>query len=60
MVTESVFNWPGIGRLLVDSVKYRDYPVIQGVTLVAVTGVVLMNLVGEILIGLLNPKIRFD
>lgn len=60
MVTESVFNWPGIGRLLVDSVKYRDYPVIQGVTLVAVTGVVLMNLVGEIVIGLLNPKIRFD
>jgi glutathione transport system permease protein len=59
-VTESVFNWPGIGRLLVDSVKYRDYPVIQGVTLVAVTGVVLMNLVGEIVIGLLNPKIRFD
>jgi len=44
----------------VDSVRYRDYPVIQGVTLVAVTGVVLMNLVGEILIGLLNPKIRFD
>ncbi|MBY4840184.1 MULTISPECIES: ABC transporter permease [Pantoea] len=60
VVTESVFNWPGIGRLLVDSVRYRDYPVIQGVTLVAVTGVVLMNLVGEILIGLLNPKIRFD
>ncbi len=59
-MTESVFNWPGIGRLLVDSVKYRDYPVIQGVTLVAVTGVVLMNLVGEIVIGLLNPKIRFD
>ncbi|MBX4355550.1 ABC transporter permease, partial [Mycobacterium tuberculosis] len=32
VVTESVFNWPGIGRLLVDSVRYRDYPVIQGVT----------------------------
>ncbi|MCG8708254.1 ABC transporter permease [Brenneria sp. 4F2] len=60
VVTESVFNWPGIGRLLVDSVRYRDYPVIQGVTLIAVTGVVVMNLVGEIIIGVINPKIRFD
>ncbi|MFS2225813.1 ABC transporter permease [Pantoea sp. B65] len=60
VVTESVFNWPGIGRLLVDSVRYRDYPVIQGVTLIAVSGVVIMNLLGEIAIALLNPKIRFD
>ncbi|QKJ87183.1 peptide/nickel transport system permease protein [Paramixta manurensis] len=60
VVTESVFNWPGIGRLLVDSVRYRDYPVIQGVTMIAVAGVVVMNLLGEIAIALLNPKIRFD
>ncbi len=60
VVTESVFNWPGIGRLLVDSVRYRDYPVIQGVALVAVCGVVVMNLLGELLIAFLNPKIRFD
>lgn len=60
VVTESVFNWPGIGRLLVDSVRFRDYPVIQGVTLVAVTGVVLANFVAELLIAALNPRIRFD
>jgi glutathione transport system permease protein len=60
VVTESVFNWPGIGRLLVDSVRYRDYPVIQGVTLVAVTAVVLMNFLAEILIAVINPRIRFD
>ncbi|WP_105382600.1 ABC transporter permease [Neorhizobium alkalisoli] len=60
VVTESVFNWPGIGRFLVDAVRYRDYPVIQGVTLVAVTGVVVMNLLAELLIAILNPKIRFD
>lgn len=60
VVTESVFNWPGIGRFLVDAVRYRDYPVIQGVTLVAVTGVVLMNFLAEILIAVLNPKIRLD
>ncbi|MEB2847202.1 ABC transporter permease subunit [Rhizobiales bacterium RZME27] len=60
VVTESVFNWPGIGRFLVDAVRYRDYPVIQGVTLVAVTGVVLMNFLAEVLIAALNPKIRLD
>jgi len=60
VVTESVFNWPGIGRFLVDAVRYRDYPVIQGVTLVAVTGVVVMNFLAELLIAVLNPKIRFD
>ncbi|MBW6422787.1 ABC transporter permease [Rhizobium sp. XQZ8] len=60
VVTESVFNWPGIGRFLVDAVRYRDYPVIQGVTLVAVSGVVIMNFLAELLIAVLNPKIRFD
>lgn len=60
VVTESVFNWPGIGRLLVDSVRYRDYPVIQGVTMVAVFGVVIMNFLAEMLIAVLNPRIRFD
>ncbi|EPG8310390.1 ABC transporter permease [Klebsiella aerogenes] len=60
VVTESVFNWPGIGRYLVDSVRYRDYPVIQGVTMITVASVVVMNLVGEMIIARINPKIRFD
>lgn len=60
VVTESVFNWPGIGRYLVDSVRYRDYPVIQGVTMSTVASVVVMNLVGEMIIARINPKIRFD
>jgi len=60
VVTESVFNWPGLGRFLVDAVRYRDYPVIQGVTLVAVTGVVLMNFLAELLIAVVNPRIRLD
>lgn len=60
VVTESVFNWPGIGRLMVDSVRYRDYPVIQGVALVAVFGVVIVNLLAELLIAILNPRIRFE
>ncbi|MQP65863.1 ABC transporter permease subunit [Niveispirillum sp. SYP-B3756] len=60
VVTESVFNWPGLGRLLVDSVRFRDYPTVQGVTLVAVTAVVMMNFLAEMLIAAINPRIRFD
>jgi len=60
VVTESVFNWPGIGRYLVDSVRYRDYPVIQGVTMITVASVVVINLIGEMIIARINPKIRFD
>jgi len=58
VVTETVFDWPGLGRLLVDAVKMRDYPVIQALSLLAVLAVVLANLAGEIAILLLNPKLR--
>lgn len=60
VVTETVFNWPGIGRLMVDAVRYRDYPVIQGVTLVAVCAVVIINFIAELIIAALNPRVRFD
>ena len=58
VVTESVFSWPGLGRLLVDAVKFRDYPVIQGVALVAVVAVVLANLLAEVTIAMLDPRMR--
>ena len=58
VVTESVFSWPGVGRLLVDAVKYRDYPVIQAVTLAAVVSVALANLGAELAIAFLDPKMR--
>jgi glutathione transport system permease protein len=60
VVTESVFNWPGIGRLLVDAVRYRDYPIIQGVTLLTVVSVVLVNFLADLVIAAINPRIRFD
>ncbi|MCC5958959.1 ABC transporter permease [Roseinatronobacter sp. S2] len=60
VVTETVFNWPGIGRLLVDAVRYRDYPIIQGVTLLAVVSVVLVNFFAEFLISVLDPRVRFN
>jgi glutathione transport system permease protein len=58
VVTETVFSWPGVGRLLVEAVKFRDYPVIQGVTLLAVAAVVVVNLAAEIAIAILDPRMR--
>jgi glutathione transport system permease protein len=60
VITESVFNWPGIGRLLVDAVRYRDYATIQGITLSTVSLVVAINLLTDLAVGFLNPRIRFD
>jgi len=60
VITETVFNWPGVGRLMVDAVRYRDYATIQGITLVTVCFVVLINLIIDVAVGFLNPRIRFD
>jgi peptide/nickel transport system permease protein len=58
VVTEQVFVLPGFGKLTVDSVFERDYPVIQGVVLVATLGYVLVNLVVDLLYPALDPRIR--
>jgi peptide/nickel transport system permease protein len=59
VVTESVFALPGIGRLTVDAIVRRDYPVIQGVVLVISGVYVLLNLVIDLLYVLLDPRIRY-
>ena len=59
IVVESVFNWPGLGRLLVDSVNSRDYPVIQALVLLFSLEFILINLVVDLLYGLINPTIRY-
>jgi glutathione transport system permease protein len=60
VITEAVFSWPGIGRLIVDAVRFRDYAIIQAVTLLTVSIVVAMNLFTDVLITLINPRIRID
>ncbi len=60
VITEAVFSWPGIGRLIVDAVRFRDYSIIQGVTLLTVFIVITMNLVTDLLITVINPRIRLD
>ncbi|MCA9860307.1 MAG: ABC transporter permease [Thermomicrobiales bacterium] len=58
LVVETIFRWPGIGYLLVDSVLRRDYPVAQFFSLVLVFVVVLSNLFADILYGLADPRVR--
>ena len=60
IVVEAVFNWPGVGRLLVDSVTMRDYPVIQTLVLLFSLEFILINLVVDVLYGFINPTIRFN
>jgi len=59
VVTESVFAIPGLGRLTVDAILQRDYPVIQGVVLVCSFTYVLVNLLVDLLYGVLDPRIRY-
>ncbi|HET7581112.1 MAG TPA: glutathione ABC transporter permease GsiC [Bacillales bacterium] len=60
IVVETVFSWPGLGRLLIDSISFRDYPVIQGEILLFSLEFILINLFVDVLYSFLNPKIRFD
>ena len=59
IVVEKVFNWPGLGRLLVDAVDMRDYPVIQALVLLFSLEFILINLVVDVLYGVNNPVIRY-
>ncbi|WP_457913532.1 glutathione ABC transporter permease GsiC [Candidatus Gillettellia adelgis] len=60
IVVEKVFNWPGLGRLLVDSVEMRDYPVIQAEVLLFSLEFILINLLADILYAAVNPTIRYQ
>ena len=59
VVTESVFNIPGLGRLTIDAVLRRDYPIIQGVILIFSGIYVLVNLVIDLSYTVLDPRIRY-
>ncbi len=58
VVVENVFNYPGVGRLLVFAIERRDLPVIQAVTMITVLGFAAANLVADLLYGVLDPRIR--
>ena len=58
VVTETVFAWPGLGRLLIEGVFSRDFPVVQGVILLLSSMYIFINLLVDILYVLLNPRLR--
>ena len=58
VVTETVFDWPGIVRLLIDAVRYRDYPTIQQLTLLSIFGVLSAHLLAAAIIVYLDPRMR--
>ena len=60
VITESVFNIPGIGRLVVDAISRRDYPIIQGVMIIFAAIYVLINLVIDISYSFIDPRIRYS
>lgn len=60
VLTETVFAWPGLGRLLVDAIGYRDYPMIQGAVLVITIGFVVVNIAVDVLYAWLDPRIHYN
>jgi len=60
VVTETVFAWPGLGRLAVDSIRMGDYPVVQAIVVIFAMCIVLANLMADIVSAFIDPRIRLD
>ena len=60
IITETIFAWPGLGRLLIQAINFRDYPLVQGCILFISVTYVLMNLLTDLTYGLLDPRIRYE
>jgi len=60
VITETIFAWPGIGRLLIQSIGFRDYPMVQGCILLIAVTYVTVNLVTDVMYGVLDPRIRLE
>src|SRR5918992_1453956 len=60
VITETIFAWPGIGRLLIQSIGFRDYPLVQGCILFIAVTYVGVNLLTDLMYGVLDPRIRYE
>lgn len=60
VVTETVFSWPGLGRLAVDSIRYGDFPVVQAVVLIFAGFTIIANLAADVSAAWIDPRIRFE
>jgi peptide/nickel transport system permease protein len=59
IITETVFSWPGIGRLTVQAIQTRDYPLVQGCVLVIAISYLLVNLLTDIVYHLVDPRVTY-
>jgi ABC-type dipeptide/oligopeptide/nickel transport system permease component len=60
VITETIFAWPGVGRLLIQSIGFRDYPLVQGCILFIAVMYVGMNLLTDLMYGVIDPRIRYE
>jgi peptide/nickel transport system permease protein len=60
VITETIFAWPGVGRLLIQSISFRDYPLVQGCILLIAFTYVTVNLATDLVYGVLDPRIRYE
>jgi peptide/nickel transport system permease protein len=60
VLTETVFSWPGMGRLFYDSLTKRDYPVLMGVLMLGAVLIVIGNLIADLIYGVLDPRIKYS
>lgn len=60
ITVEVVFAWPGIGRLAYEAITYKDYPLIQGVVLLMIAAVIIVNLIADIMYAYVDPRIRYS
>lgn len=60
VITETIFAWPGVGRLLIQSISARDYPAVQGCILLIAVTYVTMNVITDVVYGVLDPRIRYE
>lgn len=58
VLTETVFSWPGVGRLIYDAILNRDYPILQGAFIIVTVSVVLANFIADVIYGYLDPRVR--
>jgi len=60
IITETIFAWPGVGRLLIQAINFRDYPLVQGCILFIALTYVIVNLLVDLAYGWLDPRIRYE
>ena len=60
IITESIFGWPGVGSLYITAIGTIDYPVVMAIVMIIGIGIVIMNVVADILYGVMDPRVRYD